>query len=871
MIRNFMSYRASFAVSLIAGSTLHVAADTFVWSPACDTLWQGCCPLGADLMQNNWNRTSPAPVCPAQPTANDTVTIAGDCIVGPPPLAPVAAGTLNQSGGTFTLNHGLSVAAGTFNGPFVWNVGEIARGGGVPDQFAQLNGGLTISGSEPKTLSFFGAFSLINTAEAIWGGSGALTIGMTPGGCCPSILRNAAGAEFSVQTDAAILATAFGLGRIENFGTILKENSNGQSAWNAELFNSGLVHVKTGELRLLGGGSTDGDFVVDPGATLTFAGIPTTLLPGVNISGAGQAIVADSIGTSLTINDTVTLGRLTVAPTGRIGGTGWMQISELLTMQNAADLSVNTRILPGGRLEFPGIAQFRFRQLEIGGLVRIVGGATLNAQDTPFTILTGGEIQLDDGGLLQPSGNGVQPVNNHGTIRKMPGSGSATIASSFQWFLNNHADGRIQVDQGELICINRLDSFGEINIAAGAAFKQQSWGNYHPGTTIAGGGWFHLDSGQNNFVDDGFTLVIPRFRLSGNFNAGHGISGPGAVTIVHEADLRGGAIYGPLATFQTGAIVNVNGPNPSGAYGTVENFAAVHSNAADFVYGTFNNRSGGSVELHGDYYFGGRFGGTLNNEGTLRKSGGSGDSDFGGRINNNGGQIIVQTGRIVMNELIQSAGTIQLFGTGIRSPNLVLNGGLLTGAAALTANVTNNGGVFEPGGPTAGLVTISGDAGVFSLYSQNAGGSLRMQIGGATPGTAHDQIQAATNFSLNGGLNLQLINGFQPNVGDSFTIMTCGGLRSGTFTRVSGTQLPGGKQFVVQYNSNSVVLSVVSNGGIVGDLDGSGSVGLQDLSILLSSFGACDGEANFAPAADINGDGCVGLQDLATLLSNFGA
>lgn len=65
--------------------------------------------------------------------------------------------------------------------------------------------------------------------------------------------------------------------------------------------------------------------------------------------------------------------------------------------------------------------------------------------------------------------------------------------------------------------------------------------------------------------------------------------------------------------------------------------------------------------------------------------------------------------------------------------------------------------------------------------------------------------------------------------------------------------------------------TVTVEGGPPGDMDGDGHVGLQDLSILLSSFGACAGQPAFNPAADIDGDGCVSLQDLATLLANFGA
>jgi hypothetical protein len=58
--------------------------------------------------------------------------------------------------------------------------------------------------------------------------------------------------------------------------------------------------------------------------------------------------------------------------------------------------------------------------------------------------------------------------------------------------------------------------------------------------------------------------------------------------------------------------------------------------------------------------------------------------------------------------------------------------------------------------------------------------------------------------------------------------------------------------------------------GIPGDVDGDGDVDLNDLALLLSAYGACEGDPNYNPAADIDNSGCVDLTDLAALLSNYG-
>jgi len=59
------------------------------------------------------------------------------------------------------------------------------------------------------------------------------------------------------------------------------------------------------------------------------------------------------------------------------------------------------------------------------------------------------------------------------------------------------------------------------------------------------------------------------------------------------------------------------------------------------------------------------------------------------------------------------------------------------------------------------------------------------------------------------------------------------------------------------------VLSIEAQGGIPGDLDGDGDVDLNDLAILLASYGIDAG-------GDIDGDGDTDLSDLAILLSHYG-
>ncbi len=767
-------------------------------------LWHDCCDCG-DFKCNNWDvPASPAPVCPVLPALADDVFVDSDCTIQAGLTG--AAGTLTQSNGTFTVSGGLQIEAGaTFDGPLVWNSGEITRGDG--GETVTCNGGLTIQGDDPKTLSFFGNFRLVNAGIGLWTGAGDWTIGMIPGGCCPAIFENADGATFTVSNDASILQNGFGVGLFENNGALVKD-SGGLSEWAVILNNAGLVQVQEGELRLTRAGIIGGMWQIEPGAELGIAGNFFELDPAVVIQ--GRAVVKQS-GTNpgIRINNDVTIDDLTVAIDGNLGGTGILRIAGTLTNEGG-DPSVYIHILPGGHLESSGNAPF-FGKLDVEGTARAVSGASMGCFNQPLTVLPGGEFTLEGGATLGQSGLNTQPIENHGTIRKEPTGGTATIANAFSWFVNNHADGLISVEGGALANPNRFDSKGTIYIAAGAEFRQQSWANYRAGTAITGDGWFHLDHAANNFVDTGFTLVVPRLRLSGIMNSGHGLSGPGSLHITNAFDLEGGRLTTPLVTIDAGAVVTVSGPNAAGGDHSVvfEHSGTTEVVGAEFLFGTFNNRPNGVIDLQADFNFSNWFhNGPLNNEGTLVKSAGNSDSIVYANVTNTG-TVRAESGRIVVlpgNTYSQTAGVTELAGGDLFLAAATFGGGILRGAGTITANVNNAGATVEPGA-SAGLLSIASNTNpnIAGNYTQGAGGTLRIELGGLSPGAQHDQLAVAGTANLNGALNVTLLGNFVPDDGDTFTILTAGN-RVGMFTSVVGTNIPNGVSFDPVYNATSVVL-----------------------------------------------------------------
>jgi len=118
----------------------------------------------------------------------------------------------------------------------------------------------------------------------------------------------------------------------------------------------------------------------------------------------------------------------------------------------------------------------------------------------------------------------------------------------------------------------------------------------------------------------------------------------------------------------------------------------------------------------------------------------------------------------------QSAGTTTVDGTLQAKGGITFNGGsvfgnggtLSTGTKTVTDNAT-----FNIGDQTmkAGNETISGK------YSQSSTGALDIDIGGTTAGTLFDQLTITSTASVNGVLNLDLINGFVPTLTETFDIL----------------------------------------------------------------------------------------------------
>jgi hypothetical protein len=149
----------------------------------------------------------------------------------------------------------------------------------------------------------------------------------------------------------------------------------------------------------------------------------------------------------------------------------------------------------------------------------------------------------------------------------------------------------------------------------------------------------------------------------------------------------------------------------------------------------------------------------------------------------------------------QTAGTTTVDGVLTATGGVTIQAGKVFGKGTIASTVVSSGSVTAGDSATkAGKLSLS-------TYTQNSSGSLNVQIGGLTVGTQYSQLAVANGVSLNGTLNIKVVNGFAPATGNTFIILT-GSAVSGTFAHVNGLTIPTGGHFTVAYNPTNVTLTV---------------------------------------------------------------
>ena len=148
----------------------------------------------------------------------------------------------------------------------------------------------------------------------------------------------------------------------------------------------------------------------------------------------------------------------------------------------------------------------------------------------------------------------------------------------------------------------------------------------------------------------------------------------------------------------------------------------------------------------------------------------------------------------------QTGGSTTLQGGSLGATTLSIQGGTSSGSGTVNGNLTNAAQV-SPGSSSPGVLTINGN------YTQTAAGALSLKVGGATAGTQFDQLNITGTASLNGTLNVSLIDGFGPSAEESFDVLNFAS-STGNFATLNFPLIGGSPAFVT--NSTPTSLNLVA-------------------------------------------------------------
>ena len=138
-----------------------------------------------------------------------------------------------------------------------------------------------------------------------------------------------------------------------------------------------------------------------------------------------------------------------------------------------------------------------------------------------------------------------------------------------------------------------------------------------------------------------------------------------------------------------------------------------------------------------------------------------------------------------------------------------------------------------------------------------------VDVAGTTAGSGYDQLAIGGDIALDGVVEVIFGEGFAPQVGNRFEIITTAGpINSNKFAGASLPGLPAGMDWGIHYDSNVVTLAI----SVPGDYSGNGTVDADDYTVWRDTLG----QTGVFLAADGDGDNDVDADDYAFWKAHFG-
>ncbi|WP_299768632.1 FG-GAP-like repeat-containing protein [uncultured Dokdonia sp.] len=408
---------------------------------------------------------------------------------------------------------------------------------------------------------------------------------------------------------------------------------------------------------------------------------------------------------------------------------------------------------------------------------------TFNNEGT-FTVLTNGIVSRvtgtslinNTGSLTVQSGAALSlptaTLSNTGTVSIEGSLNVSDVASVF----NNNPGGQVTIT-------------GSANVNFGLLINDGAFTN-NAGSTLT------IDNGEFRNKGDG------HYQLNGILTLNN--SG--------EFDNRGDAFNNNMATVTNNGSILINGSNSIiNNSGSFMNLGAIEFAINNGSGGILSNLPEGNLTNQGmiDLGFGGELsnfsGGNVINQAMINISSGGELSNFSTITNQasiiitGSGELITRTNSSVTNT---TTGILSNGNNFIAQDNgMLINNGTLTGTNASHEGNFVNASTLSPGN-SPGIYSFT------NAYTHQNTANLNIEIQGASiPGTDYDQILVAESVLLAGTLTVSLPTGYEPQVGETFTIIT-GNAVSGTFDDALFPDLIN-EDWQINYTPTSVILEII--------------------------------------------------------------
>jgi len=754
---------------------------------------------------------------------------AGDATVG---SSGSGFGTFTQTGGTHIVALNLFMGSkGLYRlqgGSLVVN-GYIGGGGGVLD----VSGGSFQAGGRIDKLTF-----------GYDSGSDVSYSFVAP-------LAQYVGAQYVGYSGRATVTQTGGVHTVRNMCLGYNTGSEGNYT-----LSDGSLSVETGMSYV--GQSGTGVFTQTGGShtvsSSLYLGYNTGSEGSYTLSGGSLSATASYVGYSGTGAFTQTSGSHTVSSSLYLGYNTGSEGSYTLSDGSLTATSSYVGCSGTGTFTQTGGEQTISDSLSVGskGTFELAGG-----------VLSTGQVSIDAGGRLTVTGGTFRPssvsvsselihtgpgdtntpsltVENGGTCRVRPGDLSAGVTTVV---------GDVVMEGGRLLCPSvsmsgiaggRIEGFGTVQgTVNGDAFSviQASGGELVLGDAgvwngFATAGAVHAGQWTVTLKSRGFATLGSLTTLGGGtINAANGLSLGMGVNLVGAGQVNGKIAAGLGSTiYASGSLAIGDAASYAGFVSDGELYTENHTVT---IYDRNAAMLGSLTQI-----------GNASGPGSLAAP--------NGLVLNQGRNLvgygtIVGTGNFIVDGYVSGEGPNPSDGITFDIP-------VVGGFGGFEGNVTFNSG-FSPGHSPGQAV----------LHNVTFGSSntLNIEVGGTAAGSQYDQLIVSGTAALGGGLDVTLLYGFTPKLGDAFALID-GSALSGEFSSTSLPSLGGGLDWAIIQAGSDFILKVV----LLGDADLNGVVDAADYIALKSHWGL--GSAAARADGDLDRDGDVDWNDLQLLTANFG-